>query len=101
MPLRELISGTTVAKHRPYPRVVVDAVGWRDVSERLAAGDLTLLGLWGDAGMVHMAVLDESPGDIGVARRTPVARSRVLGKNASPRADIGWRKCTRHFDFDV
>ncbi|HEY8441481.1 MAG TPA: hydrogenase expression protein HypE [Xanthobacteraceae bacterium] len=66
MPLRELILGTTAAAHRPYRRVVVDAVCWRDVSERLTAGDLTLLGLWGDAGMVHMAVLDESPGDIAV-----------------------------------
>src|SRR5689334_19746337 len=66
MPLRELISGTTAAAHRPYRRVVVDAVCWRDVSERLAAGDLTLLGLWGDAGMVHMAVLHETPADIAI-----------------------------------
>jgi Ni,Fe-hydrogenase III large subunit len=54
-------------QHRPWPRAVVTAETWRAASERLAAGDLTLLGLWGEAHAVHMALLDEPQGAIGVA----------------------------------
>jgi Ni,Fe-hydrogenase III large subunit len=66
MPLRDIIPGTAVPQHRPYPRIVVDEVGWRAVSQHVAAGHCTLLGLWGDAAKVHMAVLDEASGDIAV-----------------------------------
>ena len=51
--------GTAVAGHRPWPRVVVDADGWRDAIEALAAGELTLTSEWGEPDMVHMAVADE------------------------------------------
>ena len=34
---------------------------WRAATSALADGELTLLGLWGDAGAVHMALLDEAP----------------------------------------
>jgi len=53
IPVRERIEA-----HRPWPRVVVDNEGWGAAIDGLEAGDLTLLGLWGDAGAVHMAVLD-------------------------------------------
>jgi Ni,Fe-hydrogenase III large subunit len=66
MPLLDMISGTIAPEHRPCPRILVDEAGWRSVSQRLSAGDLTLLGLWGEAAMVHMAVLDQVPGDIAV-----------------------------------
>jgi Ni,Fe-hydrogenase III large subunit len=36
----------------------VDTMRWQDVTQRLATGDCTLLGLWGEPGRVHMAVLD-------------------------------------------
>jgi Ni,Fe-hydrogenase III large subunit len=36
----------------------VDPARWREVTRRLAEGECTLLGLWGEPGRVHMAVLD-------------------------------------------
>ena len=43
-----------------------NAGDWRAVARELAAGRATLLGLWGDIGAVHMALIDESVGDIAV-----------------------------------
>jgi Ni,Fe-hydrogenase III large subunit len=40
--------------------MVVDDEGWRSAIDRLVAGEITLLGLWGDAGAVHMALLDSA-----------------------------------------
>ena len=40
--------------------------GWRAAIDHLGDGRWTLLGLWGDAGAVHMALLDESAGEIAV-----------------------------------
>ncbi len=45
--------------HRPWPRLIVGAEGWRLATGYLATGHLTLLGLWGDGPIVHMAVLDQ------------------------------------------
>jgi Ni,Fe-hydrogenase III large subunit len=66
MPLRDIVHERAAAEHRPYPRILVDEPGWRSASQLLAAGELTLLGLWGDAGMVHMALLDDAAGEIAV-----------------------------------
>jgi len=71
MTLMDRIDGAKVEGHRPWPRVVVDEAGWRAAATELAAGHLTLLGLWGDKGgaqmVVHMAVLDEATAEIAVA----------------------------------
>src|SRR5665647_974867 len=48
--------GRSIAAHVPWPRVVVDTGLWQVIAERLAAGDWTMLGLWGEAGAVHIAV---------------------------------------------
>jgi Ni,Fe-hydrogenase III large subunit len=56
----------TVKQHRPWPRALVTDDGWRQTIEHLAAGRCTLLGLWGDAGNVHMALLGERFDDIAV-----------------------------------
>jgi Ni,Fe-hydrogenase III large subunit len=48
------------------PRITVTDDGWRDTIARLANGRATLLGLWGDAPNVHMALLDDAKGDIAV-----------------------------------
>jgi Ni,Fe-hydrogenase III large subunit len=45
-------------------RTTVTEDGWRDAIARLAAGRATLLGLWGDAPNVHMALLDNAKGDV-------------------------------------
>jgi Ni,Fe-hydrogenase III large subunit len=57
------------AAHRPWPRASVGDEGWRAAINRLAAGALTLLGLWVDADAVHMALLDEAS-DIAVVSYT-------------------------------
>ena len=65
--LDELIGmARPVDAHRPNPRAVVDAAGWRLAADALRDGRVTLLGLWGDRAAVHMALLDESAGDFAV-----------------------------------
>jgi Ni,Fe-hydrogenase III large subunit len=62
--LRDLIAmAQRVKAHRPWPRGVVDEVGWRLAADALAAGEATLLGLWGDHDAVHMSLLDEAGTD--------------------------------------
>jgi Ni,Fe-hydrogenase III large subunit len=62
----ETIEGRRIEAHRPHPRIVVNDGGWRSVAQELAAGRWTLLGLWGDVGAAHMAILDEAAGDVAV-----------------------------------
>jgi len=40
--------------------------GWNEVIAQLAAGECTLLGLWGDPPNVHMATIDETTGTIAI-----------------------------------
>jgi Ni,Fe-hydrogenase III large subunit/Ni,Fe-hydrogenase III component G len=61
-----LAQGDSIAAHRPWPRFRVSEAGWRDAIEHLAARDLTLLGLFGEAQMVHMALLEEASGELAV-----------------------------------
>jgi Ni,Fe-hydrogenase III large subunit len=61
-----LALGERVFRHRPYPRVRVAADVWRAAADQLGAGRLTLLGLWAETGMAHMALLDEPAGALGV-----------------------------------
>jgi Ni,Fe-hydrogenase III large subunit len=48
------------------PRTTVTEQAWNEAMARLAAGERTLLGLWGDPPRVHMATLDEATGAIAV-----------------------------------
>jgi len=65
--LTDIARGEPVAGHRPWPRVRVTPQTWRTLANEMAEGRATLLGLWGDAGAVHMAVMGEEPRDIIVA----------------------------------
>ena len=66
-PLRALLgSGRLIDEHRPWPRAWVSEVGWRAAADHLAAGELLLLALFGEARAVHMAVLDEGTGELTV-----------------------------------
>ena len=56
----DAIEGRRIEGHRPWPRFVVSEDGWRFVAKRLSRGECTLLGLWGDAPAVHMAVLEQA-----------------------------------------
>ena len=66
-PLIDLIlEGRRIEHHRPWSRTVVTPAIWSLVAGRLAEGHWTLLGLWGEPAVVHMAVLDEPAGEIAV-----------------------------------
>lgn len=59
--------GQPVVEHRPWPRVVVSAEAWNALIEGLAGGTWTLLGLWGETEMVHLAMHESASEFIGVA----------------------------------
>jgi Ni,Fe-hydrogenase III large subunit len=65
--LTDMIAGEVVHGHGGCPRVVVNADGWRFAMSQLSAGHWSLLGLWGDTGAVHMALLAEDARDIAIA----------------------------------
>jgi Ni,Fe-hydrogenase III large subunit len=85
-PLDDLIrDGRPVTGHRPWPRAVVSPGGWGRASDLLAAGELTLLGLWGDAAAVHMALLGEEPPRIAVVSLDcPDGRFPSVGRRHAP-----------------
>src|SRR5258708_18497673 len=57
--LIDRIPGRRVEGHKPAPRVIVTSETWRMLAGELAAGRVTLFGLWGDTAKVHMALLEE------------------------------------------
>jgi Ni,Fe-hydrogenase III large subunit len=59
-------SGRMIERHSPYPCFVIDAATWQHAAYRLAAGDWSLLGLWGEVGRAHMAILGEGEPPIAV-----------------------------------
>ena len=52
-----LANGRMIARHSPFPCFVIDAATWQHAADRLVAGDWSLLGLWGEVGRAHMAIL--------------------------------------------
>ena len=62
-----LATGESVAAQRPWPRAVVSSDTWTLLVEQLAHGALTLLGLWGEPGMVHLAAWEQASRTLGVA----------------------------------
>jgi Ni,Fe-hydrogenase III large subunit len=61
-----IVKGERFPHHAPWPRALIDASQWIAATDQLAAGQLALLGLWGDMGHVHMALLDPASHDIAV-----------------------------------
>ena len=43
-----------------WPSTTVDARAWSAAGERMRAGELSLVSLWGEPGLAHMAVMDAS-----------------------------------------
>jgi Ni,Fe-hydrogenase III large subunit len=59
-PLTDLASkGRKAEAHRPYPRAIVTDKIWHLAVQELVDARATLLGLWGDSGSVHMALIGE------------------------------------------
>jgi len=61
-----ILEGRWVDAHRPWPRAVVNAEIWRFAAGQVAEGHWSLLALWGETAVVHMALFDEGAGEIGV-----------------------------------
>jgi Ni,Fe-hydrogenase III large subunit len=61
-----ILEGREILHRRPWPRAVVGAHLWRFVANELAQGHLSLLGLWGEPSMVHMAIMDEDTAEIAI-----------------------------------
>ena len=79
-----MLEGRKVEQHGPWPRAVVDAYVWKFAPGELAQGRWSLLGLWGEPGAVHMAIIDRT--HRGHRRHQPgLPRSRLsLGRPAPP-----------------
>ena len=86
MPLNDIIAaGRRVEIHRPWPRSVITGDAWCAAATRIATGEATLLGLWGDAGAVHMAMIDEASGEIAIATiECPDGKFRSVGRIHAP-----------------
>ncbi len=64
--IERLLHTGRIPGHAPWPRLAVAREGWDAVIDGLADGTWTLFGLWGEAVAVHMAILDESAGEVAV-----------------------------------
>src|SRR5579872_4475175 len=65
--LADVLSGAAAANEsRSCPRWMVDGDRWRLIASRFGEGLWTLASLWGDAGVVHMALIDETRKEIGI-----------------------------------
>jgi Ni,Fe-hydrogenase III large subunit len=65
--IRDLLSrGRAVELARPWPRTVADEASWAAATACLGRQELTLAGLWAEPDVVHMALLCEASGEIGV-----------------------------------
>ena len=65
--LREVLRDSpAVAAHLPWSRVEVSRESWEHAISLLRNGQCTLLGLWGEKGLVHMALQDAALQDWGI-----------------------------------
>src|SRR5271169_586307 len=65
--LTELVKqGQKATQHRPWPRVTVDASLWNAAVNELALGNCSLLALWGEPSMVHMAIINDASTEVAV-----------------------------------
>jgi Ni,Fe-hydrogenase III large subunit len=107
--------GAHIEAHKPWPRAVVSEDIWRDATRRLAAGEWTLLGLWGDVAAVHMALFDEPTAEIAVltyevragrypsvgARHPPAIRLERAIRDLYGHEPVGLWDLRPWFDFGV
>ncbi|MBK8534238.1 MAG: NADH-quinone oxidoreductase subunit C [Candidatus Competibacteraceae bacterium] len=69
-----LNAGQPVAEHRPWLRAVVTSEIWNALIQGLAQGTWTLLGLWGEAGIVHLAAYEAPINPPGASRLPPLPK---------------------------
>jgi Ni,Fe-hydrogenase III large subunit len=58
--------GRKADAHRPWPRSIVTSDAWKLAVQELVEARATMLGLWGDTGAVHLALIEEPSGEIAV-----------------------------------
>jgi Ni,Fe-hydrogenase III large subunit len=79
-----LLSGRPqVAGHKPWPRHEVDAAAWDAIGQALAH-EGTLLGLWGEAGAVYLALTAPSLALAVVSLRVTDGRFPSIGRHHVP-----------------
>jgi len=65
--LRDILArGQTVPEHRPWPRALVGRETWQHAIGLLQEGQCTMLGLWGEKELVHIALIDEARSEFGI-----------------------------------
>ncbi|WP_027053710.1 NADH-quinone oxidoreductase subunit C [Mesorhizobium erdmanii] len=80
-----ILAGQRVDNHFPWQRAVVAPKIWSFAVDQLVEGQWSLLGLWGEPGAVHMALLDETAGYIGVVSlKCPDGRYPSVGRLHPP-----------------
>ena len=65
--LTDLVAeGTLIPHHAPWPRCLVETSTWERATAGLVSGEMTMLGLWGEAECVHMAVLEAATNTVAI-----------------------------------
>ena len=79
-------AGMRVSGHQPWPCAAVTDAVWRRAIAALAAGEVTLLSLWGEVGRVHMALLSvtEAPPITVLSLDCPDGRYPSIGAAHAP-----------------
>lgn len=65
-PIDLILKGRKIEQRRPWPRAKVGAHLWRFMTNELAQGRLSLLGMWGEPSTVHVAIIDEAAVEVAV-----------------------------------
>jgi Ni,Fe-hydrogenase III large subunit len=80
------LTGEPVARHQPWPRLIVRGEVWVEACERLQSGALTLIDLWGEPQIVHMALAASAePGRLLVlSMPCPDGRYPSIGQTHPP-----------------
>ncbi|CDI01739.1 NADH-ubiquinone oxidoreductase chain 49kDa [Candidatus Competibacter denitrificans Run_A_D11] len=77
--------GQSFPNHHPWPRALITSEIWHELIQGLANGAWTLLGLWGEPGVVHLAVYEEASGTLSVASLPcPDGRFPSVGRRHPP-----------------
>lgn len=77
--------GRLAPQQRPWPRIVVDEVLWSGAATSVAERRMTLLALWGEAGAVHMALLEQATAEVAViSLNCPSGRFPSVGAQHPP-----------------
>ena len=74
-----IFGGTAHREQRPWPRAVVGLEGWQQAAQSLRAGAWSLLGLWGEPGLAHMAVIEGETNECAVLSLACEANRFILG----------------------